>query len=75
MKKIILDLTKDEAIVLFDWIKHFNKNDNNVFGDQAEVRILWDIESMLEEKLEEPLDGNYQNLLESARNNVRDSND
>ena len=50
--KINIILAKDEAIVLFDFLARFNQNDNKeVFEDQAEQKILWDIESILEKQL------------------------
>lgn len=72
---ICLKLTNEEALVLFDWISRFNEDDKNVFQDQAEQRVLWDIEAMLEEQLVEPLDENYDELLKSARDKVRDQED
>ena len=59
--KINIILEKDEAIVLFDFLARFNQNDNKeVFEDQAEQKILWDIESILEKQLTEPLLPNYK---------------
>ena len=72
---ICLKLTNEEALVLFDWISRFNEDDKNVFQDQAEQRVLWDIEAMLENQLVEPLDENYNELLKSARDKVRDQED
>jgi hypothetical protein len=72
---ICLKLTNEEALVLFDWISRFNEDDKNVLQDQAEQRVLWDIEAMLEEQLVEPLDENYDELLKSARDKVRDQED
>ena len=72
---ICLKLTSEEALVLFDWISRFNEDDKNVFQDQAEQRVLWDIEAILEKQLAEPLDENYNKLLKSARDKVRDQED
>jgi hypothetical protein len=69
--KINLDLSREEALVLFDWIARFNKSENS-FHDQAEQRVLWNIEAMLESALDEPLDPEYANLLAQARAKVRD---
>jgi hypothetical protein len=72
---IYLKLTNEEALVLFDWISRYNEDDKNVFQDQAEQRVLWDIEAMLEEQLVEPLDERYNDLLKFARDKVRDQED
>lgn len=69
---IKLELTKDEAIVLFDWLKRFNEKDDYDFEDQAEERVLWDIEALLEKSLVVPFDSDYSKLLIEARNRIRD---
>ncbi|MBI3073488.1 MAG: hypothetical protein HYY84_15360 [Deltaproteobacteria bacterium] len=69
---VSLKLSKDEALVLFAWIARFNKREDERFADQAEQRVLWDIEAMLESTLVEPLDPAYDRLLSEARSRVRD---
>lgn len=70
--KIILELSNDEALVLFDWLKRFNENENNQFEDQAEERVLWDIEALLEKSLIILFNENYNELLQTARKRIRD---
>ncbi len=74
-EKINLELSLEQALVFFDWLCRFNKIENNKFNDQAEQRILWDIEAMLESILAEPLVSDYDVLLTVARSKVRDRND
>lgn len=71
-EKVHLDLSKEEALVLFEWLSRFNKSDETKFEDQAEQRVLWDIEGMLESTLVEPFAPNYDELLVRARAKVRD---
>ncbi len=71
--KVHLELTREEAIVFFEWLARFNKADDARFEDQAEQRVLWDIEAMLETTLVEPLESSYGELLARARAAVRDS--
>jgi hypothetical protein len=71
-EKISLELSKNEALVFFQWLSNFNKKEN-VFFDQAEQRVLWDIEAMLESNLAEPFDSNYDILLAKAYDMLRDS--
>lgn len=72
-KNVNIQLTKDEAIVLFDFLGRFNKIvDPKQFLDQAEERVLWNIESMLEKELSEPFLADYQEIVNKARENVRD---
>ena len=74
-KKVVLELSEDEAIVIFAWVSRINSSEQGTFSDQAEQRVLWDIESLLESKLVQPFSSNYDELLASARARVRDPED
>jgi hypothetical protein len=69
--KVALELTADEALVLFEWLSRFNQNEDVAFEDAAEQRVLFDLESKLESSLSAPLEPNYKVLLAEARNRVR----
>ena len=71
--RVNLELTADEALVFFDWLARFNQNDQASFEDFAERRVLFDLESKLEESLTVPLTPNYKELLAEARKRVRDA--
>jgi hypothetical protein len=71
--RVKLELTNDEALVLYDWLARFNQRDNADFADQAEERVLFDLEAMLEKTIVAPLQANYAELLARARANVRDA--
>lgn len=72
-EKITIELTKDEALVLFDFLGHFNEVDHsNVFEDQAEQKTLWKIEGQLEKILGVQFDPNYTNIVKQARDRIRD---
>jgi hypothetical protein len=68
-----LELSRAEALVFFEWLARFNKATDVEFEDQAEQRVLWDIEGMLESMLVEPLQADYAALLDEARARVRDA--
>ena len=70
--RVKLDLTHDEALVLYDWLTRFNQRDNADFADQAEERVMFDLEAMLEKVLVAPLQSDYAARLAQARVNVRD---
>jgi len=70
--KLEIQLTGDEALVFFEWISRFNERDDVTFAEQAEQRVLWDIQAMLEKVLVEPFDPNYDRLVSAARDSVRD---
>ena len=72
-KRVKLELTNDEALVLYDWLARFNQRDSADFADQAEECVLFDLEAMLEKTLVAPLQSNYAELLARARANVRDT--
>lgn len=71
-RKVNLELSREQALVLFEWLSNFNATEDRQFDDQAEERVLWDIEAMLESSLVEPFDARYKELLAEARAAVRD---
>ena len=72
-KKVNIELSKEEAIVLFEFLGRFNdKNDSSRFEDQSEQRVLWNIECILEKELSEPFRADYQEIVKNAREAVRD---
>jgi hypothetical protein len=71
-KKVKIELTSDEALVLYDWLTRFNQRADTDFADQAEERILFDLEALLEKALVAPLKSDYADVLAQARSNVRD---
>jgi len=73
--KIILELSNEESLVLLNWLFRFNANANEntaSFEDQAEERVLWDMEAVLEKIMSETLSSDYAELLSQARQKVRD---
>lgn len=67
-----IELSNSEALILFEFLSRFRDNEKLEIEDRAEERVLWDILSDLEIKLTDPLKPNYLELLEKARNEVRD---
>jgi len=75
-KKVTIELTKDEAIVLFEFLRRFNEIDDlDIFEDQSEQRVLLDIECILEKVLSEPFSSDYLEIVAKAREKVRDDID
>ena len=69
-----IELTKDEALVLFDFLSRLNANDQtNLFHDQAEQKVLWIIEGILEKELVEPFKPDYKEIIQRARDRIRDN--
>ncbi len=72
-KIISIDISESEAVVFFDWLVRLNENEpSDLFVDQAEKRVLYDLESFLEAKLSVVLESDYATLLSCARDSVRD---
>ena len=72
---INLQLTEDQALIFFDWLVRVNQRGEVNVEDQAEERVLWDLESMLEKQLPVVLESDYDARLSAARDTLRDSNE
>lgn len=71
---ISVALSHDQALVLFEWLARTGADEQPaVFEDQAEQRVLWDLEAVLEKHLVDPFKSDYRERLEQARGRVRDS--
>lgn len=71
--RICLSLSNDEALVLFDWLSRFNECEQSAFfQDQAEERLLFDLEALLEKSVATILDEDYKDKLLRAREKIRD---
>ena len=71
-KRVTIELTHDAALVLSDWLTRLNQQAGTGFADQAEERVLFDLESMLEKALVAPFQTDYATLLAKARSKIRD---
>jgi hypothetical protein len=69
------DLTREEALVLFELLRRFCDTDRLMIEDQAEKVALWGLLNALERELVEPLASNYDQLLRQARDRLRDSSE
>jgi hypothetical protein len=74
---VAIRLSKEEALVLFEWIHRTEDQDPALellsLVDQAEQRVLWDLSGSLETVLVEPFMPEYAEIIESARGQLRDS--
>lgn len=68
--KITITLSQSEALVLFEFLSRFSDSEKLTIKHDAERRVLWDICASLEKSLAEPLDKDYQALLQMARDSV-----
>ena len=68
-----IQLEDDEALVLFEFLSRFTEQQQLDIRDQAEQRVLWDIQADLESALPEPLAHDYDQHLQRARESIRDT--
>jgi len=71
-----IELTSDEALVLFAFLQRFEEQATLTVQDQAEQRALWNLHCLLEKhQLVESLHLDYQTALSAARDRLRDPPD
>jgi hypothetical protein len=72
---IAVYLTRDEALVLDAFLTRGRATGDGygTIEDQAELRVLWDLDAILESWLLAPLMPDYRDRLARAREAVRDS--
>jgi hypothetical protein len=70
---VVLDLSADEALVLFEFLSRYGESERLETVDQAEQRALLRLCGKLESRLVEPFAPNYAELLAAARERVRGS--
>ena len=67
-----ITLTDDEALVLFEMLSRFSDDDRLTIEHQSEERALWNLKCLLLEVLVEPLKPDYLNLVQAARERLKD---
>jgi hypothetical protein len=72
---IQLELTGDEALVLFNFLQRFDDEGTLIVQDQAEERALWNLHCLLQKRLTEIFHPAYRSLLAAARERLRDPAD
>lgn len=72
MDEIEIKLTRDEALVLYEFLNRFSETDTLTIEHSSEQRTLWNLTSILESTILEPFDNNYEDLLQAAKENLSD---
>ena len=72
-EKINIELSKDEALVFFEFLARFSDNEELRIVDRSEERVLWNMLADLEKVITDPFQADYQDLLLEARGRVRDT--
>ena len=68
---VLISLTQAEALVLFDIVARFDRNEGLSIQDQAEERVLWDLLTKLEKHVGHEYITGYNERVEQARDKVR----
>lgn len=71
-ENVQIEITKDEALVLFEFLSRFSETDTLEIEDQAEERALWNLTCVLEKILVEPFLPDYLDIIKAARDRLRD---
>ena len=74
MKKeeIEINLTKDEALVLFEFLSRFSDKNELKIEHQSEERALWNLKCIFEKVLSEHFSKDYFKIIEVAREQLKD---
>ena len=67
-----LELTSDEALVLFEFLQRFDDEDTLAIRDQAEERALGNLHCLLQKQLVAVFHPDYKVLLAASRDRLRD---
>ena len=71
-EEVTLTLTKDEAWVLFDFVRRFSDSEKLIIEDQAEERALWNLCSVFERTMNQEEDIEYKKYIKRCRDRLRD---
>ena len=67
-----IELTKDEAIVLLEFLTRFSDNQKLNLEHQAEERALWNLQCLLEAELPEIFLPDFDKILSKSRERLKD---
>ena len=67
-----INFTKDEALVLFEFLSRFSDTDKLEIKDQAEERALWNLTCLFEKELAEPFSKDWGKIIKEAKDRLRD---
>ncbi len=71
-ESVLIPLTADETLVLFEFLQRFSSTDELTIEDQSEQRALWNLCCLFEKHLSVPFDANYTEILQAAQDRLRD---
>lgn len=76
---VVLLLSREQALVLFDCLQRWEEEDVDLhvlpFVDETEQRVLWDLSCALETAIDEALQPEYRQIVDQAREALRDTDE
>jgi hypothetical protein len=72
MKEVKIELSQDEALVLFEFLSRYDERKNLDIKNGAEEKVLWMLHGAREKQLVQPFKLNYVELLLRSRQSVRE---
>ena len=66
-----LELTDQQALVLYEWLRRFDEANAYPVEDHAEELVFWSLHGQLESALREPFLPDYRKRVEAARAYVK----
>lgn len=70
-ERVTFDLSRDEAIVLFECASRFSETEEIKIEDSSEEVAMWAVCASLEKALTEPFRPDYPAILNAARDTLR----
>lgn len=70
--QITLKLTRQEALVFFEWLAKTDDSGELVFQHASEQKVLWTLQGQLESTLHEPFAPSYEAIIAEARRCVEE---
>ena len=69
-KPVQIQLNKNEALVLFEWLARLDERESEIAIDQAEQQVLWKLEGQLESILNEVVSMDYLRRVAEAKSSI-----
>jgi hypothetical protein len=69
-ESIAITMSRDEALVLFEFFSRFEETDNFTLRHNAEFLAFSRMSAQLDKALVEPFQSNYSELLHEAQNRI-----
>ena len=70
MNDISLILKHEEALILFEWLALLEERSDSRLCDEAEQKVIWNIEGQLEKQLPDVVMEDYKQRVSAAKRRI-----